>query len=94
MPHPRQAAGVVRGVRVLRGMTLRVAVPLRGTVPLRVPLRGPAPPHIAMPLPLPPHMAVSLRLPLTGQSVIALRLSALACHRPYRGTPIRLRLPA
>ncbi|GAO06984.1 60 kDa chaperonin [Streptomyces lydicamycinicus] len=96
MPQTCQAAGVVWRVRGLSGMALHVAVAaaLRRAVALHgtrgtlhvgaVPRRGTTPLRVPTPL----------RLPLAGQVIIALRLSPLACHRPYRGTPIRLRLPA
>jgi len=87
--HVAVAAALRRAVALhgTRG-TLHVgAVPRRGTTPLHVgavPRRGTTPLRVPRPL----------RLPLAGQVIIALRLSPLACHRPYRGTPIRLRLPA
>ncbi len=68
-------------------VTLHVLTPLRGTVPR--PAAVPLPAAVAITL----HVAAT-PLPLPRQLIIAPRLSALACHRPYRGTPIRLRLPA
>lgn len=85
-----------RGTMTLHmAVTLHETVPRRGTTPLHVgavPLRGTMSLHLAVTLPL--RVPRPLRLPLAGQVIIALRLSPLACHRPYRGTPIRLRLPA
>ncbi|MEU8780836.1 hypothetical protein [Streptomyces sp. NPDC048637] len=39
------------------------------------------------------HMITAGRVTMAVHVIMAVRVSAIACHMAYRGTPIRLRLP-